>query len=103
MLPDDLNQPWRERHSASAAALLGNGLKLVCPPTLMTVRTDPETALIEIGRVNAQASCLSSPESSTACRGDDRAVPIGHDREQDGHQFLAGDDPLVGVVPAPWW
>jgi hypothetical protein len=103
MLPDDFNQPWRERHSASAGSTLGERLEAGLPTHFDDSADHPEAALIEIDRVNAEASYLSPPESSTACRGDDRAVSIGHDREQGGHQFLAGDDPLVGVVPAPWW
>jgi hypothetical protein len=63
----------------------------------------PKSALIEIERVGAQAGCLSPPESGTARGGNDGAVPVGHSREQVGHQLLSGNDPFIRVVLAPWW
>jgi hypothetical protein len=59
--------------------------------------------LVEIERIGAEAGCLSPSESGAARGGDDGAVPVGYDGEQDGHQLLAGDDPFVGGVLAPRW
>jgi hypothetical protein len=103
MFPNDLNQPRRERDSAPASGTLRKRLEAGLPTHFDDGPDHPEPTLIEIDRISAETDYLSPSESGTACRSDDRSVPIRHDREQDGHQFLAGDDSLVGVVPAPWW
>jgi hypothetical protein len=103
MLSNDLNQPGRERNSAPTGGTLGERLEAGLPAHFNDGANYPESPLIEIDCINAEARCLTPSQSGAARRGDDRAVPIRHDREQDGHQFLAGDDPFVGVVSAPWW
>ena len=99
MLPDDLDQPRWERDRAPTGGTLGEWLEAGLSAHLDDGADHSEPSLIEIDCIRAESRCLSPPESRTACRGDERTVSIGNDGEQDGYQFLASDDPLVGVVP----
>jgi hypothetical protein len=102
MLLDDLDQPRWEGDRAPSGGALGERLDAGLPAHSDDGADHPESALIQIERVGAEAGCLSPSESGTTCGGDDGTVPIGHDREQDSYQLLARDDPFVGVVLASW-
>jgi len=103
MLSQDLNQPGRERNSAPPGGTLRERLEAGLPAHFDDGANYPESPLIEIDCISAEARCLTPSESGTASRSDDCAIPIRHDRDQDGYQFLAANDPFVGIVPAPWW